>query len=76
MQFGQKHMKVTVSCCLLHNRVIKPFFFHETTVKWNNYLDMLENYALPQLLQVQDEYGFEITFQQGAPPHWANDVSL
>jgi hypothetical protein len=24
-------------------------------VKWNNYVDMLENYALPQLLQVQEE---------------------
>jgi hypothetical protein len=65
--------KVTVSCCLLHDRAIEPFIFHEIMVEWNSYLDMQENYALPQLLQVQDVWGLEITLQQGAPPHWAND---
>jgi hypothetical protein len=66
-----------VFVCLLHDRVMGPFFFHETTVKWNNYLDMLKNYTALQLLQTQEDWGFEITFQKdSAPPHWENNVKL
>jgi hypothetical protein len=29
-RLDRHNTKVSVSCCLLHDRVIKPFFFHET----------------------------------------------
>jgi hypothetical protein len=55
--------------------VIGPFFFHEQTVRWDNYLDMLENYAIPQLLQAQAEWGHDRFIQQdGAPLHWTHVV--
>lgn len=73
--FERDSPKVNVWCCVLHDRIIGPFFFHEPTVRWENYLDMLEYYAVPQMLQAQEEWGYEITFQQdGAPPHWALEV--
>lgn len=56
--------KVNVWAGLMHNMVIGPFFFIEKTVVGIAYLDMLEQYALPQLPQ-------HTTFQQdGAPPHF------
>lgn len=59
--------KVHVWCALKHNRVIGPFFFSEKTVRSGPYLDMLQNFFLPQ---VQGQRN--IIFQQdGAPPHWA-----
>jgi hypothetical protein len=68
--------KKVVSCCLLHNRVIIPFFLNKTTVELKSYLDMLENYACTYLLQAQEVWGFVITFQEGgALPHWTNDVT-
>jgi hypothetical protein len=49
--------------------VIGPFSFHEKPVNSVNYLDMLELYAVPQLLPAR-------VFQQdGAPPHWALHMS-
>ena len=41
--------KVNVWCCLMHDRIIGPFFFAESTISANIYLDMLELYATPQL---------------------------
>jgi hypothetical protein len=36
---------------------------------------MLEQYAILQLLQAENECGFDLHFQQdGAPPHWAIEV--
>jgi hypothetical protein len=32
----------------MHNKVIGPFFFNETTISVNVYLDMLEIYVAPQ----------------------------
>jgi hypothetical protein len=34
---------------LTHERVIGPFFFDDDAITSNTFLDMLENYALPQL---------------------------
>jgi hypothetical protein len=49
--------------------VIGPFFFMEYTVTGHNYLDMLENFAVPQIPP-----GF--IFQQGsALPHFHRDVT-
>ena len=39
--------KVNVWCALAHNKVVGTFYFHEPTVKGGNYLDMLEQYAVP-----------------------------
>lgn len=63
--------KVNVWCALLHDRIIGPFFFAEATITSAVYLDMLQQYAVPQLLQ----YHPDVVFQQdGAPPHWGLEV--
>ena len=49
--------------------VIGPFFFMESTVTGHSYLDMLENFAVPQIPP-----GF-IFQQDGAPPHFHRDVT-
>ena len=54
---------------MTHETVIRPFFFVENTINGNVYLDMVQNYAIPQIPQ---GYVFQ---QDGAPPHFALDVS-
>ena len=49
------------------NRVIGPFFFHETTITADVYLDLLTKYVAPQLIDSQPTIIFQ---QDGAPPHW------
>jgi hypothetical protein len=49
--------------------VIGPLFFHEKAVTDAVYLDMLENYAIPQ---VSDGYTFQ---HDGAPPHYWTPVT-
>ena len=57
-----------VWCRLTHETVIGPFFFVENTINGNVYLDMLQNYAIPQIPQGN-------VFQQdGTPPHFALHV--
>jgi hypothetical protein len=34
---------------LTHEKVICPFFFDDNIITSNSFLDMLENYAFPQL---------------------------
>lgn len=63
--------KVTVWCGLLENQIIGPFFFQEDTVTGNIYLDMLENFAVPQIAAMQPTIIFQ---QDGAPPHWSLEV--
>lgn len=54
--------------------VIGPFFYEEhQTVNANNYLAMLENFALP-LFRAIPGFEFLIFMQDGAPPHWARAV--
>jgi hypothetical protein len=55
----------------MHGRIIGPFFFVENTVSANVYLDMLANYAIPQ---VQDRQPNAIFQQDRASLHWAIDV--
>lgn len=55
--------KINVWCGLTYETVIGPFFFVEKTINANVYLDMLQNYAIPQIPQ---GYVFQ---QDGAPPH-------
>jgi hypothetical protein len=63
--------KVNVWCGMMKDRIIGPFFFIEPTVTRNIYLDMLEQFAVPQLLPQQPNVIFQ---QDGAPPHWSLDV--
>lgn len=63
--------KVNVWCGLMHSRIIGPFFFAESTVTANVYLDMLEQFATPQLQDLQPDVIFQ---QDGAPPHWGINV--
>ncbi|KAJ4449634.1 hypothetical protein ANN_01038 [Periplaneta americana] len=68
MEYERDSPKVNVRCALTCDPVIGPFFFVESTVTGTTYLDMLENYAVPQ---IQDEFFFR---QDGAPPHYANQI--
>ena len=63
--------KMNVWCSLSHNKVIGPFFFAEKTVRGTTYLDMLEQFFFPQIEQLQPNIVFQ---QDGAPPHWSNEV--
>ncbi|GBL95831.1 hypothetical protein AVEN_227088-1 [Araneus ventricosus] len=54
--------KINVWCALLHDTAIGPFFFAETSVTANIYLNMLQSYAIPQMQHLQPT----IIFQQDA----------
>jgi len=59
--------KVNVFCALRKERVYGPFFFMETTITGIVYLDMLQEFLIPQL--DEDDQEGRIHFQQdGAPP--------
>ena len=58
-------------CGLFHDRVIGPFFFNEATIRQDNFLDMLLQFALPQVRDRQPQVIFQL---DGAPPHWGLDV--
>jgi len=50
----------------MHNHIIGPFIFAESTITANIHLDMLEHYVVPQLEEFQPWVVFQ---QDGAPPH-------
>ncbi|GBM93998.1 hypothetical protein AVEN_219767-1 [Araneus ventricosus] len=53
------------------DHVIGPFFFAESTVTKEVYLNMLPLFAIPQISHIP----FNIFWQQdGAPPHWGKIV--
>ena len=60
--------KINVWCGLMHNQIIGPFIFAESTITANIYLDMLKHYVVPQLEEFQPRVVFQ---QDGAPPHWS-----
>jgi len=65
--------KVNVFCALSKERVYGPFFFMETTITGIVYLDMLQEFLIPQL--DEDDQEGRIHFQQdGAPPHYLGEV--
>jgi hypothetical protein len=55
----------------MHDRVIGPFVFAEDTVTGANYYDMIHEYLLPQVLELQPNIIFQ---QDGAPPHWSLQI--
>ncbi|GBN23484.1 hypothetical protein AVEN_91025-1 [Araneus ventricosus] len=54
--------KINMWCALLHDTVIGPFFFAETSVTANIYLSILQIYAIPQMQHLQPI----VIFQQDA----------
>jgi hypothetical protein len=52
---------------------LRPLFFTETTITGIVYLDMLQQFLIPQL--DEDDQEGRIHFQQdGAPPHYLGEV--
>ncbi|KAJ4434116.1 hypothetical protein ANN_16436, partial [Periplaneta americana] len=64
--------KVNVFCALSQRKLYGPFFFIEATVTGHSYLDILEQWLVPQSRQdLDDDFIFQ---QDGAPPHFHNAV--
>ena len=63
---------ITVWCGLSAFGLVAPFFFDDT-VKGTNYLNLLQEYAIPRIQEMfrNDEWYFQ---QDGAPPHYHRDV--
>ena len=73
LQHVRDSPKVNVFCALSKTKVYGPFFFQEKTINGFVYLDMLENFLIPQI--DEDDQEGEIQFQQdGAPPHYLKNV--
>lgn len=70
-QFMRDSPKVNVFCAMSCEKIYGPFFFGEKTVTGDNYLDMLEIWLFPQLLEDSPDFIFQ---QDGAPPHWSLTV--
>jgi hypothetical protein len=66
--------KVSVWCGMAKDQIYGPFFFDERTVNGASYLNMLQNFFVPQLQQVPGLLRRVIFQQDGAPPHFALDV--
>ncbi|PNF39058.1 hypothetical protein B7P43_G04850, partial [Cryptotermes secundus] len=67
--------KVNMFCVLSKERVYGPFFFMETTITGIVYLDMLQEFLIPQ--SDEDDQEGHIHFQQdGTPPHYLGEVRL
>src|SRR5690349_2088387 len=56
------------------NQIYDPFFSDERTVSGTSYLYMLQNFFVPQLQQPPGLLRRVIFQQDGAPPHFAQDV--
>jgi hypothetical protein len=66
-------LKVNVFCPLSKERVYGSFFFMETAITGIVYLDILQQFLIPQL--DEDDQEGRIHFQQdGAPPHYLGEV--
>jgi hypothetical protein len=63
--------KVSVCCGLMFSLIIGPFFFAESTVTKETHLDMLQQFVVPQVEDLQPTVIFR---QDGAPPHWGRIV--
>lgn len=66
---NQRYKKVNVWCGILINKIIGPFFF-ENNLNQHNYLDILQNFVLPSLEDIDRD---TVYFQQdGCPAHSTN----
>ena len=71
VQHERDSPKLNIFCAISKNKVYGPFFFHENTVTGTSYLDMLQLWLFPQLTEDSNNFIFQ---QDGAPPHWHNEV--
>jgi hypothetical protein len=59
----------------MYDRVVGPFMFVENTITGDSCLDILEDYAFPQIDNIEREKGVSVIFQQAAaPPHYSLSV--
>jgi len=65
IEHQRDYPKVSVSCAVSREKLHGPFFFTEATVTGDLFLDMLENWLLPQLNTNYDDYIMQL---DGAPP--------
>lgn len=61
IQYVQDSPKVNVFCAILKKNVYGPIFFADPTVTGMIYLDMLENWLMPQLNEDSNDYLFNKT---------------
>ncbi|KAG8303110.1 hypothetical protein J6590_108196 [Homalodisca vitripennis] len=66
--------KVNVFCAMSKFKVYGPFFFMERTVTGIIYLDMLQNFLIPQIDEDEQQDAPFYYQQNGAPPHYLTDV--
>jgi hypothetical protein len=59
---------VNVSCAISIQKVYGPFFFVEDTVNANRYLDMVQQWLMPQLQEDSDSFRFSAGW--GTTPLW------
>lgn len=72
VQIQRDSPKVNVFCAISRRKVYGLFFFDGPSVTGASYLNMLEQWLFPQLEENEPE---NFSFQQdGAPPHWHNEV--
>jgi hypothetical protein len=64
MEHVRDSPKVSVWFGIMLDRIVGPFFFHESTITSAVYLDMLENFVFPQIAEVDS-----LIFQQDGAPH-------
>ena len=74
-QIEQKResLKVNVFCALFREKLQGPNFFTEATVTGDSFLDILENWLLPQLNTNYYDYLLQL---DGAPPHFHMNVRV
>lgn len=72
VQLQQDSSKLNVFCAISRQKVYGPFFFGEATVIGTSYLDVLQLWLFPQL--VEDKPNNFIWQQYGALPHWHNNI--
>ena len=73
IQHQRDFPKVNISCALSCEKVHGPFFCTEATVTGHSFLDMSENWLLPQLNTNYDDYILQL---DGALPHFHRNVRV
>ena len=68
--------EVNVFCAVSCEKVHGPFFFTEATVTGDSYLDMLENWLLPQLNTNYDDYILQLDGAHPPLPHFHRNVRM
>ena len=65
------HRKLTFFSAVSVRKFYGFFFFEGNTVTGNSYIEMLQDWLFPQPNKDSENFIFQ---QDGAPPHWHNQV--